>query len=217
MSGTDASKQHGRLPWIDPDGLEERRQAVYDSVVGGPRSGERAFALTDEEGRLEGPFNLMLVAPGPGLALSELGAALRFRTGLSERVREIAILTQAAIERSSFEWYAHEAVARRIGMTDEELSAIGELRTPPSFDDSEQVAQEVVRAMVEHGDVDDALFARLSSAFGAEGAVELVLLVGYYAALSLAMRVLRTPLPGGVSEPFPSGPSDSGPSATSGP
>ncbi len=208
MSEMSASSQHGRLPWVHPGhgGLDERRQAVYDSVVGGPRSGEPAFALTDDEGRLEGPFNLMLVAPGPGLALSDFGAALRFRTGLSDRVREVVILTQAVLERSSFEWYAHEAVARRIGMTEEELAAIGELRAPSSFDETEQVAQEVVRVMVEQGDLDDELFGRLQSAFGAEGAVELILLVGYYAALSLAMRVLRTPLPEGVTEPFPPGP-----------
>lgn len=206
MSETDASSAHGRLPWPHPDDFDDRQQAVYDSVVGGPRSGERAFALTDEEGRLEGPFNLMLVAPGPGLALSELGAALRFRTGLSDRVREIIILTQAALERSSFEWYAHEAVARRIGMTEEEIVAIREFRPPPSFDDGEQVAQQVVRALVEHGDLDDELFARLEHAFGSESAVELILLVGYYTTLSLAMRAVRTPLPAGVVEPFPSEP-----------
>jgi len=203
-SGTDPDgpARHGRVPWPLPGDLDERQDAVRESIVGGPRSGERAFALTDDEGRLEGPFNLMLLAPGPGLALSELGAALRFRTTLSDRVREIAILTQAVLERSSFEWYAHEAVARRIGMTDEEIAAIGELRAPASFDDGERAAQQAVRDMVTSGDLDDEVFAQLESCFGHEGAVELILVTGYYATLSLAMRVLRTPLPAGVDDPF---------------
>ena len=208
MAEQDGSSQgsettrHGRAPWPLPDELDERQEAVRESIVGGPRSGERAFALTDAEGRLEGPFNLMLLAPGPGLALSELGAALRFRTTLSDRVREIAILTQAVVERSSFEWYAHEAVARRIGMTDDEIVAIRELRTPESFADEERAAQQAVRDMVTSGDLDDEMFTRLESSFGPEGAVELILITGYYATLSLAMRVLRTPLPAGVEDPF---------------
>jgi 4-carboxymuconolactone decarboxylase len=194
--------RHGRVPWPLPSELDDAQETVRRSVVGGPRSGERAFALTDAEGRLEGPFNLMLLAPGPGLALSELGAALRFRTTLSDRVREIAILTQAVLARSSFEWYAHEAVARRIGMTDDEISAIRALRAASSFDPAERVAQQAVQDMVVSGDVEDELFVRLETSFGAEGAIELVLMTGYYATLSLAMRVLRTPLPSGVPDPF---------------
>jgi len=194
--------RHGRVPWPLPSDLDERQQAVRESVVGGPRSGERAFSLTDHEGRMEGPFNLMLLAPGPGLELSELGAALRFRTTLSDRVREIAILTVAVLERSSFEWYAHEAIARRIGMTDDEIAAVRELRTPASFDASERAAQHAVRDLVTSGDLDDAVFLELESCFGPEGATELILVTGYYAMLALAMRVLRTPLPAGVEDPF---------------
>jgi alkylhydroperoxidase family enzyme len=197
-----AALRHGRAPWPLPSDLDERQEAVRESIVGGPRSGERAFALTDAEGRMEGPFNLMLLAPGPGLALSGLGAALRFRTTLSDRVREIVILTQAVLDRSSFEWYAHEAVARRIGMTDEEIVAIRELRASESFAEEERVAQQAVRDMVTSGDLDDETFGRLESCFGPEGAVELILMIGYYATLSLAMRVLRTPLPAGVEDPF---------------
>ena len=67
---------HGRLPWPTPDELDEPRRAVYDAIAGGPRAaGPQAFRLTDDDGRLEGPFNAMLVSPGVGLALQELGAA----------------------------------------------------------------------------------------------------------------------------------------------
>jgi 4-carboxymuconolactone decarboxylase len=197
-----AAVRHGRVPWPLPSELDERQEVVRESIVGGPRSGERAFALTDAEGRMEGPFNLMLLAPGPGLALSELGAALRFRTTLSDRVREIVILTQAVLDRSSFEWYAHEAVARRIGMTEDEIAAVRELRAPESFAEGERVAQQAVRDMVASGDLGDEVFERLESCFGPEGVVELILVTGYYATLSLAMRVLRTPLPAGVEDPL---------------
>jgi len=197
-----AERRHGRVPWPRPDQLDDAQRAVLHSVAGGPRSRERAFALTDDSGRLHGPFNLMLLAPGPGLALSELGAALRFRTGLSDRVREIAILTHAVHTRSSFEWYAHEAVARRLGMTDDEIAAVRGLRPAASFDPAERSVQGAVSTLADVGDLDDGSFAELEAALGTEGVVELLVLVGYYGALSLAMRVLRSPLPDGVPDPF---------------
>jgi 4-carboxymuconolactone decarboxylase len=194
---------HGRIPWPTPDELDPAQREIHASITGGPRSGEPAFALTDDEGRLHGPFNLMLAAPGPGLALSELGAALRFRTSLSARVREVAILTLSVLHRSSFEWYAHEAVARRIGMTDEEIAALAALVPADTFDTAERAVQAAVQGLVGRGDLGAAEFAALESALGTEGTVELVILTGYYSLLALAMRVMRTPLPQGVPEPFP--------------
>lgn len=195
--------RHGRLPWPRPDELTEAQREVHERIVGGPRSGESAFRLADADGRLHGPFNVMLAAPGPGLALSELGAALRFRTSLSDRVREIAILTLSALERSSFEWYAHEAVARRIGMTVEEIAALAACEPAPSFDDVERTVQRAVVQLAQGGDLDDAVHGALAAHLGTEGAVELIVLVGYYSMLAVAMRALRTPLPDGVEEPFP--------------
>jgi 4-carboxymuconolactone decarboxylase len=195
--------RHGRLPWPTPEELDEARREVHARITGGPRSSEPAFALTDAAGRLHGPFNVMLAAPGPGLALSELGAALRFRTSLSDRVREITILTLSVMHRSSFEWYAHDAVARRIGMTREEIAALRALEPAASFDDTERTVQRAVIRLVEDGDLDDEAYAEVERALGTEGVVELVVLTGYYALLAVAMRVLRSPLPDGVDEPFP--------------
>ena len=197
------SPVHGRIPWPTPAELDAAQREIHASITGGPRSGEPAFALTDAEGRLHGPFNVMLAAPGPGLALSELGAALRFRTTLTARVREIAILTLSVLHRSSFEWYAHEAVARRLGMTDEEIAALAALVPADTFDAAERAVQTAVRTLIERGDLDAAEFAALEAELGTEGTVELVILTGYYGLLALAMRVLRTPLPDGVADPFP--------------
>jgi 4-carboxymuconolactone decarboxylase len=197
------SAAHGRIGWPTLEELDQAQREVHASITGGPRSGEPAFPLTDAEGRLHGPFNLMLAAPGPGLALSELGAALRFRTSLTARVREIAILTLSVLHRSSFEWYAHEAVARRLGMTDEEIAALAALVPADTFDAAERAVQTAVRRLIERGDLDAAEFAALEAELGTEGTVELVILTGYYGLLALAMRVLRTPLPDGVDDPFP--------------
>jgi 4-carboxymuconolactone decarboxylase len=204
-AGEGGGGRHGRLAWPTPDELDDARREVHASITGGPRGGEPAFALTDGDGRLHGPFNVMLAAPGPGLALSELGAALRFRTSLSDRVREVAILTLAVLHRSSFEWYAHDAVARRIGMSEAEVAALRALEPAPTFDATELAVQRCVVRLVRDGDLDDEAFAEAERALGTEGVVELVVLTGYYSLLAVAMRVLRSPLPEGVEEPFREG------------
>ncbi len=114
-----------RLPPAAPGMLNEHQRAVYDAIVGGPRAaGGQASALVNPDGSLVGPFNAMVLAPAVGRALSALGEAVRYGTSLSAREREIAILTVAATRTSSFEWWAHERIARGIGLSEEEIDGI---------------------------------------------------------------------------------------------
>jgi alkylhydroperoxidase family enzyme len=194
---------HGRLPRLRPDQLDEPRRNVYDAIAGGPRAARpQAFRLTDDEGRLEGPFNAMLVSPGVGMALQDLGAAVRYRTALSDRAREIAILVLAALRRSDFEWYAHERVGRRAGLTDDELSALLAGEDAPTFSAGESVVRATTLALAQGGDLDDEQYAAAVEALGREQLAELVVLVGYYDLLALSLRVWRTPLPAGEASPF---------------
>jgi 4-carboxymuconolactone decarboxylase len=194
---------HGRLPWPTPDQLDEGRRKVYDAIAGGPRAaGPQAFRLTDDEGRLEGPFNAMLVSPGVGLALQDLGAAVRYRTSLTDRCREIAILVLAALRRSDFEWYAHERVGRRAGLTEEELTGLLHGDEVPTLSPQEAVVREVTTALATAEDLDEATFSTADRVLGTERLAELVTLVGYYDLLALSLRVWRTPLPAGVESPF---------------
>lgn len=195
--------KHGRLPWPKPDELDESQRAVYDKIVGGPRaSGPAAFQLTDPEGRLEGPFNAMLVNPPVGDALQKLGAAIRYRTGLSARAREIAILVLAQARQSDFEWYAHARVGLLAGLTAEEIDELAQGRTASTFSHAELIVAAVVRALLESRDLDDDLSARASELLGQSNLYDLVVLVGYYDLLALSMQVWRTPLPAGEAPVF---------------
>jgi 4-carboxymuconolactone decarboxylase len=114
-----------RIPRLTPSALDDEQRALYDAITGGRRAqGPQVFRLADPEGRLEGPFNAFLLQPRLGSALQALGSSVRYDTGLGDRCREIAILVVAAHWRSGFEWYAHEAVARSVGLTEAELAAI---------------------------------------------------------------------------------------------
>lgn len=183
-----------RLPKLPPGGLDDDQRVLYESIVSGPRSGG-PFPLVDADGALTGPFNAMLFAPEIGRALQQLGAAVRYRTALGSRVRELSILAVAARWDCAFERYAHEPAARDAGATGEQLAATAALTLPPGLDETESAALRFVLALVREHDADDDLCREVLPFIGNRVAVELATLVGYYATLALQLRVFRVTVP----------------------
>jgi len=194
---------HGRLPWFAPGDLDAGARELYERIVGGPRTqGPRAFPLTDDAGRLNGPFNAMLLSPEIGTALQELGAAIRYRSNLSNRAREIAILEVSVLRRCAFEWYAHVRVGEQAGLTAAEIAALRDGAPAPTLDATESCVRELVGVLVRERDLDDAAFSAAVGRLGERALMELIALVGYYDLLALSLRVWRTPLPAGAEAPF---------------
>jgi alkylhydroperoxidase family enzyme len=196
-------KMHGRLPWPLPDELDEPARALREQIAGGARAvGPQAFALSDADGRLHGPFNVMLMSPDVGAALQELGSVIRYKTALSARAREIAILEIARLRRSEFEWYAHSRVGERAGLTALELAALRDGTDAPTLSAAEAMVRELVRRLLVERDLDDAAYAAALDALGQRDLVDLIALVGYYETLALMLAAFRTPLPDGVAPAF---------------
>lgn len=193
MSASDP--RHGRLAWLRPEQLTAAQRRVYDQLITGPRASARdALSLTDPVGRLEGRFNAMLANPAVGGPLQNLGAAIRFHTSLSARAREIAILEVAVACKCEFEWYVHERLGRRAGLSPLELDALRRSVEAAAFTVDEAAVREVVRSLLRTNDLDDQLFESATRLLGVAAITDLIFLVGYYQMLALAMRALRTPL-----------------------
>jgi 4-carboxymuconolactone decarboxylase len=187
-----------RLAKVPLRSLDDAQRAVHDAIAGGRRAqGPQLFRLVDDEGGLEGPFNAFLLQPRLGHAVQALGAAVRYDTTLSDRAREVAILVVAACWESEFEWYAHEAVGRHAGLTDEELDALRCGRFEDLSTEYEREVAAVTRLLAAHGDLDDERYAHAVDVLGEVTLFELLTLVGYYAMLALQLRVFRVGLPKG--------------------
>jgi 4-carboxymuconolactone decarboxylase len=174
-----------------PQDLDPERRELYDAIAGGPRSqGPQLFRLADDDGALEGPFNAFLLQPRLGAALQAVGSAVRYQTGLTDRCRELAILVVADHWHSAFEWHAHEAVGRHVGLGDDELDAVRSRRYD-ALSGVERTVAETARRLIAQADLDDAAYGEVVDALGEPGVFELLTLVGYYATLALQLRVFR--------------------------
>lgn len=189
-----------RLATLAPERLDGARAVLYAAMTGGPRSADRGRSpIVDEAGHLLGPFNAMLYNPELGDPLQALGAAIRYRTSLDARTREIAILVVAATLHSDFEWVAHERLARTAGVEKETIARIADGRAP---DGEHRVVVRAARELLTDGDLPDARFAELQAQLGTTGCVELVVLIGYYRMLALVLRTFRVSAPGASSRPY---------------
>ena len=185
-----------RLTNPTPEQLDADQRALYDEIAGGPRSaGPQLFELVDRQGRLNGPFGIMLHSPAVGSALQAVGPAVRYRSVLTDRVRELAILAVAAHWSSDFELYAHVPLARHAGLTEAEVDGVVAGAEVPLADPAERVVVQVVRALLHASDLTDDEYAAGRDAIGEQGLVELTTLVGYYATLALQLRVFRVTAP----------------------
>jgi 4-carboxymuconolactone decarboxylase len=184
-----------RLDSLTPDQLDSAQAELYGAITGGPRAADRGRSpITDEAGRLLGPFNAMLYNPALGDPMQGLGAAIRYHTSLDAPTREVAILTVAATLDSEFEWFAHERLARGAGVSDETIARIAAGREP---DGEAALIHRAARELIVDGDLSEARFAEVEERFGVTGCVELVVLIGYYRMLALVLRTFRVSAPSG--------------------
>lgn len=185
-----------RLALLAAGELDEPQRGLYDAITGGPRASQAGTVpITDETGRLVGPFAVMLLAPEVGDAMQQVGAKIRFATTLTGRERELAILSVAGVLRCDFERLAHEPAARKQDLTQEQLNAALSGHVPDGLTGDEALVCRLARVMTAERNLSDADYAEALAALGNQRLAELTYLVGYYSALALSLAVFRPELP----------------------
>lgn len=190
-----------RLPYLRYDDLDRDGQEVWDRVVG-----SRGDQLVADQGGLVGPFNAFVHAPDVGKHLAALGRVLRFETSIERRLSEVAIITVGAAWKAEFEWWAHARMARKHGVPDAVVDAIGRGDEPPFEADDERVIYAVARQLAGSGRVDQGTYDAAQRLLGDTGVVELVSLCGYYTLISFLLNAFTVPLPPGAAPTWPGRP-----------
>ena len=174
MYPEDVDPQSGcRLPPPRREDLGPAAAAIYDTLAD-PKGGSIRG--------LRGPGGLHLHSPELSRHTRPLNHYLRHQAGLGARLRELAILTTARELESQFEWTAHEPEALREGISPEMIDTIRYRKDTGNLDAADAVVIELGREIFTRRKVSSATFARALTLFGRRKLVDLVALMGNYAA-----------------------------------
>jgi 4-carboxymuconolactone decarboxylase len=185
-----------RLPLPRREDLDPETQQVYDR-----------FAAPDRGGSLRGlrgPFGIGLHSPDLSRRSRPVNHYLRYEAGLGGRVRELAILVTARECDSQFEWAAHEAEARKEGVTSEVIETVRHRRSVADLDEADAAIIALGREMLGDRRVSSATFARCLALFGRRKLVDLVVLMGNYGSTAALLCAVNMQLDDGVAPPLPS-------------
>ena len=152
-------------------------------------------------GEVRGPYIALLHHPVLARHLQSLGEQLRWKSTLPAQLVELAVLVTARKWTCQHEWLIHEQLARKAGLDAAIIEAIRTWREPKAEGD-EALVYYFCRDAHETGRVSDEAFEAVKGRFGLEGALELLVLSGYYTLMAMVLNTAGLPLPNGAKPPL---------------
>jgi 4-carboxymuconolactone decarboxylase len=167
---------------------DEQRELLYNVV-------NSARAVTNTTGN--GPFNTLLRTPQVGELSQQLGNAIRFSSGLSGRLREVATLMAGRAWTSSYEWYAHARYALDEGIAASVVAAIAEHRTPDlaAMPIEDAMVWRIADELLYTRRVTDETYREALAVLGERRLLSSATIAAYYEYVSMLLNVDRYPLP----------------------
>jgi alkylhydroperoxidase family enzyme len=120
---------------------------------------------------------------------SRFGGHLLNSTSLDPVLREIAIVRVGVLSKASYEVYQHEAISRRLGMSDALIAGIHQGPEAAVFSDTERLIMRFTDDVVLNVRAGDATFLPARAALGDKALQELTIVIGFY---MLVSRFLET-------------------------
>jgi 4-carboxymuconolactone decarboxylase len=151
---------------------------------------------------LGGPYNALLRSPDMARRCFDFLEYLRFRTSVNKRLNEFAILIQARISNAQYEWWAHETIARKAGLSDAVMNDLRECKRPTSMQDDERLVYDYCIQLSLNHRVPDALWHEAVSKMGEQAVIDLTVLSGTYVMVSMLLNATQVGIPGGGKLPL---------------
>ena len=170
-----------RLPPLALEQMNDAQRKAAEELIAGPRKA------------VKGPFIALMRSPELLARVQKVGEYLRFQSALTPRINEFVSLVVAREWTQEFEWFVHLPLAAKAGTSAETLASLGEGRRPPAMAPDEAIAYDFTTELLARHGVCDATYASALAAFGERGVMDLVGLIGYFAAISMVLNVAHTP------------------------
>ena len=163
-----------RFPAIKREALNDAGKKLYDT-----RGVADGF----------GPGAIRLYSPPLVNAMTGVNDYLRRKSGLDARLVELAILVTAREMDCEYVWTAHEPAAQKAGLEQAIIDTVKYRRPLTTLGDKESVIVQLGRDSISRHKVGSDTFARAVKLFGNQGVVNIVALMGDYAATTILLNV----------------------------
>lgn len=121
----------------------------------------------------------------------DLGIQLLSQGSLSARDRELAVLRIGWLCRAPYEWGEHVLVAKKVGITSEQIERITVGSDAPGWDEHERAILRAAEELYEDAMISDATWATLAKRLDERQLIELPIVIGQYQAVAYYQNSLR--------------------------
>jgi 4-carboxymuconolactone decarboxylase len=180
-----------RFPQPTMEQLNPEQQAVAAEV------------LKQSSAGLGGPYGMLIKSPELLKRYLAMTEYLRQKTSLPHRLNEMAILLEARLWDAQYEWWAHEPLARKAGLSDAVIEDIRAGRRPAPMQPDEAVVYDVVTELLNKRQLSDDTFGKAKQILGEQQVVDLVAVTGFYVMVSAVVIAGRIAIPNGGPAPMP--------------
>jgi len=171
-----------RIKDIPADQMTPDQTRVFEELLAG-------------RGRILAPYKIWIHSPTIASGLERIGTFLNNHASLSTREVEIGVLLIARHWQADYVLQAHVREGKAVGLPDEVITAICEGADPKLTDPHEQAVHDFARALLSGSKLSDAEFGAIEQVLGRAGIAEVLVLIGYYTSVALAMKVHDVPAP----------------------
>lgn len=151
---------------------------------------------------LGGPYNALLRSPEMARRCFDFLDYLRFKTSVNKRLNEFAILIQARIANAQYEWWAHETIARKAGLSDAVMNDLRACQRPTHMQEDERLVYDYCVQLSLNHRVPDELWQEAVDTMGEQAVVDLTVLSGTYVMVSMLLNATQVGIPGGGDLPL---------------
>ncbi|HEY1057780.1 MAG TPA: carboxymuconolactone decarboxylase family protein [Limnobacter sp.] len=174
-----------RLPKIDPANYNDAQKAEAEKF------------LEARKTPVFGPFEPLMYSPDLMTLSRSMGDYLRYKPSIGTKLSELAILVTAKNWDQDYEWYVHQPIALKVGISQQTTDAIAKGVKPKDMDADQALVYQFAWELNHNKSVSDKTYAAAEERFGQQGVVDLAGICGYYSFLAMELNMAQYPLPAG--------------------
>jgi 4-carboxymuconolactone decarboxylase len=189
-----------RLQLLRPADLSAEQQPLYRTFEAMVEGEEYAgFEVRNSDGAFVGPWGVMLHFPELAQPLGRFISLAQQLPGLSERARQVVILTIGARFNVAYEMYAHARLASRAGLRPDQVATLCAGGRPPDLTEEEVLAADVATALTGAGPLPGPLYDTVVERLGQDALDAIVFVTIHYLALATILNAYDVEVPAGNS------------------